>query len=70
MIDRVGRVGKSFLIVISMSQSEYEETRVRRMRSMGRSIKPIRRIGDLVCFNEADLYWLLSRTSIRRLGLD
>ena len=51
-------------------RSSLEEARQRRMKSMGRSIKPIRRIGELVCFDETDLYWLLSRASIRRLGLE
>ena len=47
-----------------------EEARARRMRSLNRAIRPVSRGDGLVCFDEADLYWLFSRTSLKRMGLD
>ena len=47
-----------------------EEARVRRLRSLGRAIRPVSRGDGLVCFDEADLYWLFSRSSLKRLGLE
>ena len=49
---------------------EVEEARARRLRSLNRAIRPVSRGSGIVCFDEADLYWLFSRSSLRRLGLD
>ena len=49
---------------------EVEEARVRRLRSLNRAIRPVSRGDGLVCFDEADLYWLFSRSSLKRLGLE
>jgi hypothetical protein len=47
-----------------------ERARQRRERALNRVIRPVTRSGGLVCFDERDLYWAFSRTTIERLGLD
>ena len=47
-----------------------EESRQRRTKALTRSLQPTERRGDIVCFDEKDLHWALSRTTTKRLGLD
>jgi hypothetical protein len=47
-----------------------KNARQRRERTLSRAVRPVTRSGGLVCFNERDLYWAFSKSTIERMGLN
>ncbi|MGC9136342.1 hypothetical protein [Caldivirga sp.] len=47
-----------------------KKARQRRERTLSRAVRPVTRSGGLVCFDERDLYWAFSKSTIERMGLN